>query len=101
ELARAELTVADDGVRARFEDDVPQFVGLAGTDVGRGVGLVAALDHAVEHERARGLREGGELREGVVRVPRGPRGPHADEYDPLKAQLAVLDLGDVLEFGGE
>lgn len=101
ELTRAELTVADDGVRARFDDDVPQLGGLAGTDVGGRVGLVAALDHAVEHQRARGLREGGELREGVLRVLCGPRGPDADEHDPLQTELAVLDLGDVLEFGGE
>lgn len=101
ELAGAQLTVADDGVRARFEDDVPQFVCLAGADVGGRVRLVAALDHAVEHERARGLREGGQLGQRVLRVPRGSRGPDTDEYDALQAELTVLDLGDVLEFGGE
>lgn len=101
ELARAELTVADDGVRARLEDDVPQLLGLAGADVRGRVGLVATLGDTVEHERARRLREGGEFREGVLRVLHGSRGPDADEHDPLQAELAVLDLGDVLELGGE
>ena len=31
----------------------------------------------------------------------GAVGPDADEHDPLEPQLAVLDLGDVLEFGRE
>ena len=30
-----------------------------------------------------------------------PVGPDADQHDPLQAELAVLDLGDVLELGGE
>lgn len=29
------------------------------------------------------------------------RRPHADEYHALQAELSVLDLGDVLELGGE
>ena len=28
-------------------------------------------------------------------------GPHADQDDPLQAERAVLDLGDVLELGGQ
>ena len=30
-----------------------------------------------------------------------PLGPHADEHDLLQAELAVLDLGDVLELGAQ
>jgi hypothetical protein len=101
QLARAQLTVADDGVRAGLDHDVPQLGGLAGADVGGRVRLVAALDDAVEHERARGLREGRQLREGVLGVLRGAGGPHSDEHDPLQAELAVLDLGDVLQLGGQ
>lgn len=63
ELAGAELTVAHDGVRSGLEHDVTQLLGLARADVRRRVRLVAALDDAVEHERARCLGEGGELRE--------------------------------------
>ena len=31
----------------------------------------------------------------------GALGPHGGEDDALQAQLAVLDLGDVLELGGQ
>ena len=31
----------------------------------------------------------------------GPGGPDADQDDPLEPQLAVFDLGDILELGGE
>ncbi len=101
ELAGAELAVADDGVGAALHDDVPQLAGLARTDEGGRVRLVTALDHAVEYECARGLGEGGELREGVLRVVHRAGGPDTDEHDALQAQLPVLDLGDVFEFGGE
>lgn len=101
QLARAELTVADDGVRPGFENDVPQLQRLAGTDVGRRVGLVAPLVHRVQDLCARRLGEGGELREGDLRVTHRPRGPDTDQHDALQAQLSVLDLGDVLELRGE
>src|SRR4029079_6590559 len=41
QLARCQLTVADDGVGAGRDDDVPQLARLAGADVGRRVGTVA------------------------------------------------------------
>ena len=31
----------------------------------------------------------------------GALGPHADEHHPLQPELAVLDLGDVLELGAQ
>ena len=37
----------------------------------------------------------------VLGVVDGALGPDADEHDALQAQLAVLDLGDVLELGGQ
>ena len=30
-----------------------------------------------------------------------PVGPHPDQDDALESQLAVLDLGDVVELGGD
>lgn len=101
QLTRAELTVADDGVGSRFEDDVAQLQRLARTDVGGRVRLVAALEDGVEHLGARRLRQCGQLREGVLRVTHGPRRPDADQHHALQAQLPVLDLGDIFEFGGE
>ena len=68
QLAGAQLTVAHHRVRAGLQDDVPQLLRLAGTDVGGRVGLVTALDHAVQHQGARRLGEGRELGEGVLRV---------------------------------
>ena len=75
--------------------------GLALAEVGGGVGRWPALDDAVEHLGAGGLGERGELAHGVLGVVGGALGPDAGEHDPLEAQLAVLDLGDVLELGGE
>ena len=66
-----------------------------------GVGAIAPLDDAIEHERAGRLRECGELAQAALRLIRGALGPYADEHDLLEADLAVLDLGDVLEFGGQ
>src|SRR3712207_7747920 len=47
-LGRGELGVDDDRVGAGGRDDVPQLLGVAGAQEGRGVGLRPALDDAVE-----------------------------------------------------
>lgn len=101
QLAGAELTVADDGVGPGFENDVTQLQRLARTDVGGRVGLVTPLEHGVEHLGTGCLGQCRELREGDLRVVDGPRCPDTDEHHTLQAQLPVLDLGDVLELGGE
>ena len=82
-------------------DRVAQLVDLAASDVGGRVGLLSALDERVEHLRAGRLGEQLELGERVLGVLGGALGPDADEDDPLEPQLAVLDLGDVLELGRE
>ena len=74
-------------------------VDLAAADVRRGVGLLPALVDRVEHLGAGGLGEQRELGHGVLGVLDGALGPDADEDDPLEPELAVLDLGDVLELG--
>ena len=101
ELGGGELAVADDGVGAGIEHHLAQFVGLAGADVGGGVGTVAALDEALEHLRAGGLGERRQLGHARLGLRGGALGPDADEHHALEAQLAVLDLGDVGEFGGQ
>jgi hypothetical protein len=100
-LARGELGVTDDRVGALGDDDVAQLGGLALAEVGRGVGLAAPLDQAGEHLGPGRLGEGGQLAHRVLGVLGGALGPHRGQDDPLEAQLAVLDLGDVLEFGGQ
>ena len=95
ELGRAEFTVADDGVRARGGDDVAQFGGFTGADIGGRVGPVATLDHAFEHLGACSLGQRRQLGEAGVGVGGAAVGPHADEHDAFQTQLAVLDLGDV------
>ena len=99
--AGRQFAVADDGVGTGGQHHVAQLGRLARADVGRGVGLAAALDHAFEHLRARGLGQRGQLGEAGVGVGGTAVGPHADQHHPLEAQLAVLDLGDVGEFGGQ
>ena len=99
--AGRQFAVADHGVGAGGHHDLTQLLRLARADVGRRVGLVAALDQALEHLRARGLGQRGQLGEAGVGVGGAAVGPHADQHHPLEAQLAVLDLGDVGEFGGQ
>ena len=72
--------------------------------------MVAPLDERVEDLRAGGLGQGGELGERGLGVlgALGAGGPvgrarqvEADEHDLLQADLAVLDLADVLQLGGQ
>jgi len=101
QLGRGQFAVADHGVGPGREHDVAQLGHLAPADVRGRVGAAAPLDQPVEDQRAGGLGERGQLGEGVLRVGDGPLGPHTDQHDAFQAQPAVLDLGDVGEFGGQ
>src|SRR5690606_831482 len=68
---------------------------------GRGVGMGAALEDAVEHLGTGGLGERSELAQADLRLLGIAGGVQAGEDHALQAQLAVLDLADVLELGGE
>ena len=100
-LTGREFSVGDDGVGADGRDEVAELCRLAAPDVGRRVGVRAALQHAVEHDGARGLGERGELAQRVLGVVLRALRVHADEHHVLEAQLAVFDLGDVFELGRE
>ncbi|MDF2493042.1 MAG: methylase RsmC, partial [Microbacterium sp.] len=100
-LAGRELGVGDDRVGTGGRDDAAQLLGLPSSDVRRGIRVRAPLQHPVEHDRAGRLGESRELAQGVLRILLGTLGVHTDEHDVLQPQLAVLDLGDVLELGGE
>ena len=76
-------------------------VDLAAADERRRVGRLPALVDRVEHLGAGGLGEQRELGHGVLGVGDGAGGPDADEDDLLQPELAVLDLGDVLELGAQ
>ena len=101
QLTRAELTVADHGVGAVLDDHIAQLARLTGADVGRRVGLVAALHEPVDDDRARGLGQPRELLEAALGVVQRALGPDADQHHALEADLTVFDLGDVLELGRE
>ena len=81
--------------------DVAELLSLARADVGRRVRPITALDQPVENLGARCFGEPSELDQRVLRVHDRAGRPHSDEDDPLEAQLPVLDLGDVCEFGGQ
>ena len=60
-----------------------------------------ALKHGVEHDGARCLGQRGELAQRVLGILLLALRVHADQDDVLEAQLAILDLGDVLELRRE
>lgn len=78
-----------------------KLFGLAASDVGRGVGVRPTLQHTVEHDGTRRLCEGREFAERVLGIRLLPLGVNTDEHDVLEPQLSVLDLGDVLQLGGQ
>ena len=82
-------------------DHLAQLAGLTRADVGGRIGFVAALDHALEHLRAGGLGQCGQLGQARVGVGGAAVGPNTDQHNTFQAKLAVLDLGDVGEFGGQ
>ena len=98
-LARCELGVGDHGVGAGCGHDILQLASFALAEVGARVGVGAALQQAVEHHGARRLGESREFAERVLGVAQVALPVDADEHDVLEPQLAVLDLGDVVEFG--
>jgi hypothetical protein len=100
-LAGRELGVGDHGVGADRCDDVAQLLRLAAADVCRGVRVRPALQHRVEDDRTRGLRESGELAKRILGILLLTLGVDADQHHVLETQLPVLDLGDVLELGRE
>jgi hypothetical protein len=101
QLAGRELAVADHGVRVGGAHGVAELGDLARADEGGGIGPAAALDQSVEHLRAGGLGEAGQLGQRRLRLFGAALGPDTDEDDALEAQLPVLDLGDVGELRGE
>ena len=101
QLRRAQFAVADDRVRAGGDDDLAQFDGFTGADVGGRIRFVAALDDPFENLRAGGLGQGRELGEAGVGIGGAALGPHPDEHHALKPELAVLDLRDIGEFRGQ
>ena len=100
QLPGRELAVGDDGVGAGGLHGLAELGDLAGAHERARVGVLAALDEAVEDLGACGLGQAGQLHERRLGLPRGALGPHADEHHALEAQLPVLDLGDVGELGG-
>ncbi len=101
QLTGRQLPVADHGVRTGRHDDVGEFTHLAGTDVGGGVRAAAPLDEALQHLGAGGLGEPRQFDQGRLGLLDRSLCPHSDQDHALQAQAAVLDLGDVGEFGGQ
>ncbi len=101
QLRGRQLAVADHGVGAGVQHHRAQLVDLAAADERRRVRPGTPLDQALQHLRAGGLGQLGELDQRVLGVGDGALRPDADEDHPLESQLAVLDLGDVDQFGGE
>jgi hypothetical protein len=99
QLAGRELAVADDGVGTGRGHDSAQVADLAPADVRGRVGPLPALDQPVEHLRAGRVGQRRQFGERVLRVLDGALGPHPDEDHPFEAELPVLDLGDVGQFG--
>ena len=100
-LGGCQLGVDNHGIGAGRLHDVLEFQGLAGAEEGTGVRLEAALNQAVQHLGTCGFCQCRELTQGVLGVLNGAFGPQASKHHTLQAQLTVLNLGDVLQLGGE
>ena len=99
QLPRGQLAVADDGVGAGRQHRVPQLGRLAGADIGLGVGLLAALGEAFEHLATGGFGQRLQLLQRVLGTDRIAVGVDPHQHDAFQSELAVLDLGDVLQVG--
>src|SRR5260221_375822 len=92
--------IATDGT-ARRPPFPPRLRRPAGGHVGRRVRPAAAVDQAVQDLRSRGLGQPGQLTQRVLGRGQGAVRPDPHQDPPLQPQRAVLDLGDVLELGGQ
>ena len=110
-LGGGELAVDNDRVRPDGRDHLGELLGLARAQVGGGVGVVAPLGEGVQDLAAGGGGQGGQLTQGGLGVGgalgrgarlRGCGGQVQSHQDhPLQADLAVLDLADVLQLGAQ
>ena len=102
QLAGVQLAVADDGVGTGGLHHLAQAVDLAATDVRRRVSACCAAGRSRRAPSSRPSRRAARARPwSSRRPPRGAGGPHPDQHHALEAQLPVLDLGDVLQLGGQ
>ena len=99
QLRRLQVPVADDGVGASDANHIGHFLNLAASDVGRGIRLAPPLHQGLQNLGASGFGQQFQLGHRVVGVLLGPGGPHGHQHHPFQPQLAVLNLGDVLQFG--
>ena len=101
QLGAGQFTVADHRVGSGGLHHLAHLGDLAASDVGGGVRVLAALDQSVQDLRASGLGEQLQLGHGILCVLLGTRCPDTDQHHALQPELAVLDLGDVLQIGAD
>ena len=103
QLAGGQLAVADHRVGAASATTTSRSsTDLARPDVRGGIGLVPTLDQAVAAPASRRSRRARASSASESSASSSvPDGPHADQDDPLEPHLPVLDLGDVLQLGGQ
>jgi len=83
-LGRGQLVVEHHGVGAHRRHQFLQLRDLAPTDEGPGVGGVTTLDDPLDHLRAGGVEQRGELIEGGVQLLQGGAGQlHPDDHRTL------------------
>ena len=99
QLCRLQFPIADYGVGAGGSNHIGHFLHLATSDVGGGIRLAPPLHQGLQDLGAGGLGQQFQLGHRVVGVLLRPGGPHGYQHHPFQPQLAVLDFGDVLQFG--
>ena len=98
-LRGRELGIDDHGIRAGRGDDLCELGGLTRAKVRGRVRDLAALEHSIEHLRARRLGKRSKLTQRFLASAHVAVGHETCKNDSLKSQLAVLNLGDVRAFG--
>jgi hypothetical protein len=100
-LAGRKLSVGHDGVSALGKNDGRKFFDLAPAEVGRGVRIGFALKEPIENLRTCRFTKCSKFFQRVFGVNLVTARINANNDDLLESDLAVFDLGDVLEFSSK
>jgi hypothetical protein len=100
-LRGRKFRVCDNGVSAQLPDDVLDLLSFTFAKICGGIGVGQALNNTIEHLGSGSFTQRSKLFQGIFGLPSAASVIHTDQHHFFESKLAVLNLGDVLEFGGK